>query len=60
MCRFYCWIFDSPKFYEQAARYDDMDDLMSIASAGVSLDSRDSEGRTGCYCHMLKLLSCFD
>ncbi|KAG6402698.1 hypothetical protein SASPL_134902 [Salvia splendens] len=31
----------------EAARYDDMDDLMSIASAGVSLDSKDSEGRTG-------------
>ncbi|KAL1540148.1 GA-binding protein subunit beta-2-like [Salvia divinorum] len=30
----------------EAARYDDIDDLMSIASAGVSLDSKDSEGRT--------------
>lgn len=45
----YCWIFDSPTFCEQAARYDDIDDLMSIAAAGVSLDSKDSEGRTG-YC----------
>ncbi|KAG6400457.1 hypothetical protein SASPL_137289 [Salvia splendens] len=31
----------------EAARYDDIDDLMSIASSGVSLDSKDSEGRTG-------------
>ncbi|KAK6142825.1 hypothetical protein DH2020_023173 [Rehmannia glutinosa] len=30
----------------EAARYDDIDDLMSIASVGVSLDSKDSEGRT--------------
>ncbi|KAL8489981.1 hypothetical protein ACS0TY_025761 [Phlomoides rotata] len=31
---------------EQTARYDDIDDLMSIASTGVALDSKDSEGRT--------------
>lgn len=42
---------------KQAARYDDIDDLVSIASTGVSLNSKDSEGRTGCYSHMLKLLS---
>ena len=32
---------------KQAARYDDIDDLISLASAGVSLDSKDSQGRTG-------------
>lgn len=32
---------------EQAARYDDIDDVRTIAAAGVSLDSKDSEGRTG-------------
>ncbi|KAM3290080.1 hypothetical protein P3S67_018369 [Capsicum chacoense] len=31
----------------EAARYDDLDDVMSLASSGVSLDSKDSEGRTG-------------
>ncbi|KAL6565928.1 hypothetical protein OROHE_004983 [Orobanche hederae] len=30
----------------QAARYGDIDDVKSIASAGVSLDSKNSEGRT--------------
>ncbi|CAN4090412.1 unnamed protein product [Withania somnifera] len=30
----------------EAARYDDLDDVMSLASYGVSLDSKDSEGRT--------------
>ncbi|KAL3829641.1 hypothetical protein ACJIZ3_018443 [Penstemon smallii] len=30
----------------QAARYNDIDDVMSMASAGVSLDSKDSQGRT--------------
>ncbi|XP_073040870.1 uncharacterized protein [Primulina eburnea] len=30
----------------EAARYDDIDDLMSIASQGVSLNLKDSEGRT--------------
>ncbi|KAM3339052.1 ankyrin repeat domain-containing protein 54 [Capsicum galapagoense] len=30
----------------EAARYDDLDDVMSLASSGVSLDSKDSEGRT--------------
>ncbi|KAK6916131.1 Ankyrin repeat, partial [Dillenia turbinata] len=29
-----------------AARYDDIDDVESLASAGISLDSKDSEGRT--------------
>ncbi|KAL2456208.1 GA-binding protein subunit beta-2 like [Abeliophyllum distichum] len=29
-----------------AARYDDIDDVISIASAGVSLDSKDPQGRT--------------
>lgn len=46
-------MFDSPRFHEQAARYDDIDDLKSIASSGVSLDSKDSEGRTGYYCDIL-------
>ena len=32
---------------KQAARYDDIDDLRSLASAGTSLDSKDSHGRTG-------------
>ncbi|RVX20071.1 hypothetical protein CK203_004507 [Vitis vinifera] len=31
----------------KAARYDDIDDVKIIASAGVSLDSKDSQGRTG-------------
>ncbi|KAL5565877.1 hypothetical protein UlMin_029041 [Ulmus minor] len=30
----------------EAARYDDLDDIISLASAGVSLDSKDSQGRT--------------
>ncbi|XWS73658.1 hypothetical protein CRYUN_Cryun02cG0147600 [Craigia yunnanensis] len=30
----------------EAARYDDIDDLTRLASTGVSLDSKDSEGRT--------------
>ncbi|KAJ7964993.1 Ankyrin repeat domain-containing protein [Quillaja saponaria] len=30
----------------EAARYDDMEDVVSLASAGVSLDSKDSQGRT--------------
>ncbi|KAA8544585.1 hypothetical protein F0562_022556 [Nyssa sinensis] len=30
----------------RAARYDDIDDVISLASAGVSLDSKDSQGRT--------------
>ncbi|KAF8396250.1 hypothetical protein HHK36_017865 [Tetracentron sinense] len=30
----------------EAARYDDIDDIISLASAGVSLDSKDSQGRT--------------
>ncbi|BBH02389.1 ankyrin repeat family protein [Prunus dulcis] len=30
----------------EAARYDDMDDTVSLASAGVSLNSKDSQGRT--------------
>ncbi|KAL7083260.1 hypothetical protein ACP275_14G150000 [Erythranthe tilingii] len=30
----------------EAARYDDIDDVTSIASAGVPLDSKDLEGRT--------------
>jgi hypothetical protein len=31
----------------QAARYDDLDDVVSLATAGVLLDSKDSLGRTG-------------
>ncbi|XVF04858.1 hypothetical protein REPUB_Repub05bG0121500 [Reevesia pubescens] len=30
----------------EAARYDDIDDLIRTASMGVSLDSKDSQGRT--------------
>nr|KJB09309.1 hypothetical protein B456_001G134000 [Gossypium raimondii] len=30
----------------EAARYDDLDDLIRLASIGVSLDSKDSHGRT--------------
>ncbi|XP_030959587.1 ankyrin repeat-containing protein P16F5.05c isoform X1 [Quercus lobata] len=30
----------------EAARYDDLDDVVSLASSGVSLDSKDSLGRT--------------
>ncbi|TYI19082.1 hypothetical protein ES332_A07G139900v1 [Gossypium tomentosum] len=30
----------------EAARYDDLDDLKRLASIGVSLDSKDSQGRT--------------
>ena len=33
----------------QAARYDDLDDVVSLESAGVSLDSKDSPGRTGLF-----------
>ncbi|CAL5425436.1 unnamed protein product [Camellia sinensis] len=31
----------------EAARYDDIDDVTNLASAGISLDSKDSQGRTG-------------
>ncbi|KAF8670409.1 hypothetical protein HU200_050714 [Digitaria exilis] len=31
-----------------AARYDDLEDVVALFSAGVSLDSTDSQGRTGC------------
>lgn len=31
----------------QAARYDDLDDVIGLESAGVSLDAKDSQGRTG-------------
>ncbi|KAJ4979220.1 hypothetical protein NE237_010000 [Protea cynaroides] len=30
----------------EAARYDDIDDVVSLASADVSIDSKDSQGRT--------------
>ncbi|KAM1603316.1 hypothetical protein ACFX1Z_029932 [Malus domestica] len=30
----------------EAARYDDIDDLKSLESAGLSLDSKDLHGRT--------------
>ncbi|KAB1227975.1 Ankyrin repeat-containing protein P16F5.05c [Morella rubra] len=30
----------------EAARHDDLDDVVSLASAGVPLDSKDSQGRT--------------
>ncbi|KAL6223307.1 hypothetical protein ACLB2K_006694 [Fragaria x ananassa] len=30
----------------EAARYDDMEDITSLVSQGVSLDSKDSQGRT--------------
>ncbi|KAH9790199.1 ANK REP REGION domain-containing protein [Citrus sinensis] len=30
----------------EAARYDDIEDVISLASAGVPLDSKDSQGRT--------------
>lgn len=33
----------------QAARHDDMDDIISLESAGLSLDSKDLHGRTGYY-----------
>ncbi|KAL8146639.1 hypothetical protein AgCh_004391 [Apium graveolens] len=36
----------STELWLEAARYDDMDDMIALASAGVSLDSKDSEGRT--------------
>ncbi|KAK3003682.1 hypothetical protein RJ639_018452 [Escallonia herrerae] len=32
--------------FQQAARYDDIEDLISLGSTGLSLDSMDSEGRT--------------
>lgn len=41
-------------FEWQSARYNDIDDLRSLASDGVSLDSRDSQGRTG-FLHSLFL-----
>ncbi|KAJ8564832.1 hypothetical protein K7X08_001292 [Anisodus acutangulus] len=37
---------ESIEAFLEAARYDDLDDVMSLASSGVSLDSKDSEGRT--------------
>ncbi|KAL0428906.1 UNVERIFIED_CONTAM: (-)-isopiperitenone reductase [Sesamum radiatum] len=37
---------DSIEALLEAARYDDIDDVKSIASTGVSLDSEDSQGRT--------------
>ncbi|CAI9765229.1 unnamed protein product [Fraxinus pennsylvanica] len=37
---------DSIEALLEAARFDDIDDVISIASAGVSLDSKDSQGRT--------------
>ncbi|KAK4411360.1 (-)-isopiperitenone reductase [Sesamum angolense] len=37
---------DSIEAFLEAARYDDIDDVKSIASTGVSLDSEDSQGRT--------------
>jgi hypothetical protein len=36
-------------FFSKAARYDDFEDITSLASSGVSLDSKDSQGRTGYY-----------
>ncbi|KAL6010078.1 hypothetical protein ACLOJK_000509 [Asimina triloba] len=33
----------------EAARYDELDDVMSLATMGVALDSKDSEGRTASY-----------
>lgn len=30
----------------EAARYDDLDDLKGLASGGISLDAKDSQGRT--------------
>lgn len=42
----------SPEMEEQiealleAARYDDLDDVIGLESAGVSLDAKDSQGRT--------------
>lgn len=32
---------------KQAARYNDLDDVKSLAAIGVSLDSKDADGRTG-------------
>lgn len=31
----------------QAARYNDMEDIVSLASIGIPLDSKDDQGRTG-------------
>ncbi|EFH61758.1 predicted protein, partial [Arabidopsis lyrata subsp. lyrata] len=39
-----------------AARYSDTDDLRSLASYGVSLDSLDSQGRTVTYVGVLTLI----
>jgi hypothetical protein len=36
-------------FFLKAARYDDIEDITSLTSSGVSLDSKDSQGRTGYY-----------
>ncbi|KAA3458940.1 ankyrin repeat-containing protein P16F5.05c [Gossypium australe] len=38
-----------------AARYDDLDDLIRLASIGVSLDSKDSQGRTVFYLYHDKI-----
>lgn len=50
---------DGDVYFLQAARYDDLDDVKSLASAGVSLDSKDSLGRTGYeFTFWLNLLTC--
>ncbi|MQL76230.1 hypothetical protein Taro_008631, partial [Colocasia esculenta] len=33
-------------FFYNAARYDDIEDVVNLSSAGIPLDSKDSEGRT--------------
>lgn len=38
---------DGDDYFLQAARYDDLNDVKSLASSGVFLDSKDSLGRTG-------------
>lgn len=40
-------------FLLQAARYDDIEDVVSLSTMGVSLDSKDSQGRTGSDLHIL-------
>lgn len=40
-------MFDFKNKNLQAARYADIDDVASLVSVGVPLDSKDSEGRTG-------------
>jgi len=46
-------------FFFQAARYDDIEDIARLESSGVSLDSKDSLGRTGYHSFVYLLFRLF-